>query len=161
MSPLCIQKGNYVITLYHCGFFMPDLKLKSSSLSIVGANWKNVITAAGLVYPRLHFPWSFICILNNRIYIKADVFSVVHFYDPACCKIACESNRLIPIRRRCVVELSMTIVGLSFYLFSAGKQEVRSSHFAAVALHFASRRGLIEDVIIEFDPFLVTRTSTK
>lgn len=58
---------------------MPDLKLKSSSLSIVGANWKNVITAPGLVYPRLHFPWSFICILNNRIYIKADVFQLFTF----------------------------------------------------------------------------------
>lgn len=78
-SPLCIQKWNYVITLSHCGFFMPDLKVKSSLLSIVGANWKNVITARGLVYPRLHFPWSFICILNNRIYIKADVSQLFTF----------------------------------------------------------------------------------
>lgn len=54
----------------------------------------------------------------------------------------------------------MTPVGLSFHLFSAGKQEVRSSRFAAVALRFASRRDLIEDVIIEFDPFLVTKTDT-
>lgn len=50
----------------------------------------------------------------------------------------------------------MTPVGPSFYLFSAGKQ-VRSSHFAAVALCLASRRDLIEDVILVFDPFLVTK----
>lgn len=58
---------------------MPDLQLKASLLSIVGANWKNVITAHGLVYPRLHFPWSFVYILNDRIYIKADVFQLFPF----------------------------------------------------------------------------------
>lgn len=66
---------------------MPDLKLKSSSLSVVGANWRNVIKQApGLVYPRLHFPWSFICILNNRIHIKADVFQLFTFMTPPVAK---------------------------------------------------------------------------
>lgn len=51
----------------------------------------------------------------------------------------------------------MTPVGRSFHLFSVAKQEVRSSHFAAVALRLASRRDLNEDVIIAFDPFLVTK----
>lgn len=51
-SLLCIQKWEYVITWSHCAFFMTDLKLKSSSLSIVRTYWRSVIIARRLVYPK-------------------------------------------------------------------------------------------------------------
>lgn len=74
LSLLCIQKRDYVITLSHCAFFMTDLKLNSSSLSIVGTYWRSLIIACRLVYPKEFISTGLLSVLQlDLLYIKADV----------------------------------------------------------------------------------------